>query len=170
MFDWYKIFMDGLFFSTVGSIYLILLLVYNPRLLMSEGDYPDDVLAAAPPRTTEETRLAAILSVPWFLWSTGFPIFSTVSYLQQNGPEISFWMAFGHAFLILFSFWLVDLVVLDWFMFCTITPNFLVIPGTEDFAGYKDFGMHLRGHFGKGLLILAVSGLAIAGAAWLIVY
>jgi hypothetical protein len=161
-----NILLDGLIFSAVGSIYLVLLLVYNPRLLMSEGDYPDDVLAAAPPRTKEETRLAAILSTPWFLWSLGFPLYSTVGYLQQAGADVSFGWAFAHAFLILLSFWLVDLVVLDWLMFCTITPKFLVIPGTEGFPGYKDFSMHLRGHFGKGLIILAVSGLAIAAAAW----
>jgi hypothetical protein len=166
MLDWNKILLDGLIFSVVGSIYLVLLLLYNPRLLMSEGDYPDDVLAAAPPRTKEETRLATILSTPWFLWSLGYPLYSTVGYLQQAGAGVNFGWAFAHAFLILFAFWLVDLVVLDWLMFCTITPKFLVIPGTEGFQGYKDFGMHLRGHFGKGLVILAVSGLAIAGAAW----
>ena len=169
MLDWNNILVDGLVFSAVGSVYLILLLVYNPRLLMSKGDYPDDVLAAVPPRTRQETRLAAILSTPWFLWSVGFPLYSTVVYLKQAGAGVNFGFAFGHAFLILFAFWLVDLIVLDWLMFCTITPKFVVIPGTEGFAGYKDFGMHLRAHFGKGLVILAVSGLAIAGVAWLIV-
>jgi hypothetical protein len=158
---------DGMIFSIVGSIYLVLLL-YNPRLLMSEGDYPADVIAAAPPRTREETRLAAILSFPWFLWSLGFPVYSTVKYLQLS-QGIGYWWAFAHAFLILLSFWLFDLLVLDWLMFCTITPKFLVIPGTEGFPGYKDFGMHLRAHFGKGLPILIVSGLAIAGLAWLLV-
>jgi hypothetical protein len=169
MLDWNKILIDGLVFSAVGSVYLVLLLIYNPRLLMSEGDYPDDVLTAAPPRTKKEIRLATILSVPWFLWSLGFPLHSTISYLRQPGITVSFGLTFGHAFMILFAFWLLDLVVLDWLMFCTITPKFLVIPGTEGFAGYKDFGMHLRGHLRKGLWILAVSGLAIAGAAWVIV-
>jgi hypothetical protein len=169
MLEWNKILIDGLIFSAVGSIYLVLLLIYNPRLLMSEGDYPADVLAAAPPRTKEETRLSALLSIPWFLWAVGFPLYSTMSYLQAGETAISFLAAFGHAFLILLSFWLVDLILLDWLMFCTITPKFLVIPGTEGFAGYKDFGMHLRGHFGKGLIILIISGALIAGAAWLIV-
>ena len=168
MLDVKMIVVDGLVFSVVGAVYLVVLLIYNPRLLMSEGDYPADVIAAAPPPTSEETRLATILSIPWFLWSLSFPVYSTVKYLQGGGGEIGFGWVFAHAFLILFSFWLFDLLVLDWLMFCTITPKFLVIPGTEGFAGYKDFGFHLRAHFGKGLPILVVSGLAVAGTAWLL--
>jgi hypothetical protein len=168
MLDLNKILIDGLIFSAAGSVYLVLLLVYNSRLFMSEGDYPPDVIAAAMPRTKEEKRLSAILSSPWLVWSIGFPLYSTIVFLQNTGGDAAFGLAFAHAFLILFSFWLVDLVVLDWLMFCTITPKFIVIPGTEGFAGYKDVGFHLRAHFGKGLVILVVSGLVIGGAAWFI--
>jgi tetrahydromethanopterin S-methyltransferase subunit B len=48
-----------------------------------------------------------------------------------------------------------DLLILDWLMFCTWTPQFVVLPGTEGMAGYKDYGLHFRG-FLIGLLIVAV--------------
>jgi len=36
-------------------------------------------------------------------------------------------------------------VVLDWLIFVTIQPDFVVIPGTEGLAGYKDYGFHFLG-------------------------
>jgi hypothetical protein len=46
-------------------------------------------------------------------------------------------------------------------MFCTITPRFVVIPGTEGMAGYKDYVFHLR-FFLIGSVISAAGGLVIA--------
>jgi hypothetical protein len=46
-------------------------------------------------------------------------------------------------------------------MYCTITPRFVVIPGTEGMAGYKDYVFHLRG-FLIGSVISAAGGLVIA--------
>lgn len=168
MLDWQKILVDGLIYSIPGSIYLVILLMIDNRMFLSKGDYPDDVLAAAPPRTPEETRKAAILSIPWFLWSFIFPIYSAVTFARAAGA-VSFWAVYAHAFLIFMSFWLVDLVILDGLMFCLVTPSFVVVPGTEGFAGYKDFGFHLRMHFTKGLPYLLAAGLAAAGVAWLII-
>jgi hypothetical protein len=37
-------------------------------------------------------------------------------------------------------------VLVDWLLLNTITPKWVVFPGTEGFAGYKDYGFHLRAH------------------------
>ena len=158
---------DGLVYSMVGGVYLILLLVLDNRMFLNKGDYPDDVLAAVPPRTEKETRKAVILSIPWFIWTFVFPLFSTLNFARQSPVSPPFPALFAHAFLIFVSFWLVDLIILDGLIFCLITPNFVVIPGTEGFPGYKDFGMHLRGHITKGLPYLALSGFVVAGVVWL---
>ena len=47
-------------------------------------------------------------------------------------------------------------------MFCAITPKFLVIPGTEGMAAYKDYGYHFRASL-IGTVIAGVTGLGIAG-------
>ena len=159
----------GAIYSLVGSIYLVILLMIDSRMFLTKGDYPDDVLAAVPPRTKEETRKATILSAPWFLWSIAVPVWSAFRYIAQADGTPPFWAVSLHAFLIFFSFWLVDLVVLDIIMFAGITPKFVVIPGTEGFPGYKDIGMHLRGHFKTGLPLLIVLGLVVGGIAWLFV-
>lgn len=166
MLDWQKILVDSLIYTIPGSIYLVILLMVDARMFLNKGDYPDDVLAAVPPRTPEETRKAAILSIPWLLWSFLFPGYSAYTFAQA--APVSFGVLYLHTFLVFMSFWLVDLVVLDGLMFCWITPSFVVIPGTEGFAGYKDFNMHLRGHFTKGIPYLLIAGLVVAGIVWVL--
>jgi hypothetical protein len=60
-----------------------------------------------------------------------------------------------------------DLLVLDWFFFCTVQPRLMVLPGTEGMPGYRDYRFHFIG-FLKGLVFCAVGGLIIA-LLWLVV-
>jgi hypothetical protein len=69
----------------------------------------------------------------------------------------AFLIAFGEAFL----FNLVDWLILDWLIFCTITPGLAVVPGTAGMAGYKNYAMHFRG-FVVGSVFSIVLGLLIA--------
>ncbi|MEJ2758261.1 MAG: hypothetical protein P8046_07240 [Anaerolineales bacterium] len=169
MMDVQLILVDGAIFSLIGAVYLVGMLMIDNRMFLNEGDYPDDVLAAVPPRTPEETKKAWWLGLPYFAWSFGFPLYSGFRFVQGAGAGVRFGAVVVHIFLVLMSFWLLDLVVLDGIMFCWITPKFVVIPGTEGFAGYKDFGMHLRGHFYKGLPMLMATSIALAGIVWLII-
>jgi hypothetical protein len=59
---------------------------------------------------------------------------------------------------------IVDLLVIDWLIVCTITPRFLIVPGTAGFAGYKDYGHHARG-FVVGVGVVAVTAIIAAGVA-----
>jgi hypothetical protein len=47
-------------------------------------------------------------------------------------------------------------------MFCFITPNFLIIPGTEGMQAYKDYVYHFRA-FLIGTILSIAAGLVIAG-------
>jgi len=44
-----------------------------------------------------------------------------------------------------------DLLVLDLWMFYTWTPKFLVLPGTEGMAGYKNYRPHLKAQLTTGI-------------------
>jgi hypothetical protein len=55
-----------------------------------------------------------------------------------------------------------DLLVLDLLMFYTWTPKFLVLPGTEGMAGYKDFRPHLKAQLTAGNLGLAAFAAVLA--------
>ncbi|MCJ7739553.1 MAG: nitroreductase, partial [Anaerolineae bacterium] len=78
------------------------------------------------------------------------------------GGDISFLLLFLNAFGVAFTFNLVDLLLLDWLMFCTITPRFVVIPGTEGMEAYKDYSYHFKASM-IGTILSVVAGLVIAG-------
>ena len=54
-----------------------------------------------------------------------------------------------------------------WLIFCTITPGFVVIPGSEGAEGYKNYGFHFRG-FLIGTDFSAVAGLIIGAISLLL--
>ena len=150
--------LGGLLLTAIAAPILVLTLYINPRIALS--DYPEDVQAAAPPRTKKELRQGILLSIPFLLASIVVPLYSTWLLKQENGGEIAYWMAFVTIFGVHLIFFLFDLIVLDILMFCTWTPSFLVIPGTEGMLGYKDWRMHVRGHMTTGLpLLLSVAAL-----------
>lgn len=168
MLDVGKILLDGSILSLAFSVIAVGGLMYNARLFLNKGDYPDDVLAAVPPKTKQEQRQAIILGVPFFLLMLGFLVYSALSYKSAAGGGVSFWLLSGHVFLVMMIPFLWDLIVLDWLMFCTITPSFVVIPGSEGFAGYKDYKFHLKGHT-KGLFFyLLPFTVLITGVVWLL--
>jgi len=67
------------------------------------------------------------------------------------------------------SFNIVDLFIIDWLVFCTITPNFIVIPGSEGNPAYKDYRFHFIG-FLKGCIFSTLGSLLYAGLLELIFY
>jgi hypothetical protein len=157
MFNLSKIILDGLLLSVIASLLLILSLIINPRIFLQ--DYPKDIQVAVPPKTPSEKRLSLLLGIPFLLALILVPFFSTLSLKQQNS---SFLALFMNAFGVAFIFNLVDWLVLDWLMFCTITPRFVVISGTEGMASYKDYWFHFRG-FIMGTLMSVIGALVIAG-------
>ena len=155
-----KILLDGALLSILSSILLIVVLWINPRLFLQ--DYPDEIQAVVPPKTDLEKRQSLIPGIPFLLLLFAVPFISTLVLKRQSGEIISFFPLFLNAFGVAFLFNLVDLLVLDWLLFCFITPGFLVIPGTEGMGEYKDYGFHFRA-FLIGTVLSIAGGLIIAG-------
>lgn len=166
MLDIGKILFDGGFFAILGGLYLLGLMRLNPRLFLNKGDVPPDILAAVPPKTEQEKRLSLILGIPFLIAIAAVPCISTLQF-KQAGNGAAFLSLFVHAFAILMIFNLFDLIVLDLFLYCTITPRFMVVPGTEGFAGYKDYGFHLRQH-AKSIIYMTLLALIIAAVVTLL--
>ncbi len=141
--------------SLVLSALILAVLWHNPRLLLQ--DYPKDVRAAVPPKTPAEKRRSAYWAVMFLLLLVAFPMLAALSAkAAHQGFSGVFLSAFGVGFL----FNLVDWLILDWLIVCTITPAFVVIPGTEGMAGYKNYAMHFRG-FLIGMVISMALGMLI---------
>jgi len=159
MINFTKIIIDGSLLSVLASITILGILRFNPRLFLQ--DYPDEIQERVQPKTDQEKRLSLMVGIPFLILLLLVPFLSTLSLAKQVGEE-SFFSLFINAFGVAFLFNLVDLLVLDWLIFCLITPDFLVIPGTKGMQAYKDYRFHFRA-FLIGTALSTVAGLGIAG-------
>jgi len=157
-----RILIDGTILSVLLTIIIYGSLGVNAAMWVH--DYPPDIRATvgdveAPPLQT------SIVGVLFFGATIGVVLYSNARLRQQNGGKLSFLAAFANSALILFFFAVWDLLILDWLIFVTIQPDFIVIPGTEGLAGYKDYFFHFEVSF-LGLtqwVSVLVGGLVLAG-------
>jgi hypothetical protein len=160
MFNIGKILLDGAILSILASLLLIGALRFNPRLFLQ--DYPQSIQSLVPEKTSKEKRQSLIVGVPFLLLLVVIPFLSTLRLMRQSGGEATFVQLFLHAFGVVFIFNLVDLILLDWLVFCTITPRFVMIPGIEGSQAYKDYLFHFKASI-AGAVLSIVAGLIIAG-------
>ena len=154
------ILIDGGILTAIVSTVLVLMLYLKPRMALS--DYPEDVRAAVPPRTKEELRAGIILSIPLLVLFIAYPLYSVWRVKIVFGDELTYWMSFAVIFGEYFMVSMFDLIVLDLFMFYTWTPKFLILPGTEGFAGYKDYRPHVKAQLTVGNLMLGIFSALLA--------
>jgi hypothetical protein len=166
MVDISKILIDGGILTAALLIFFFFIVIFKPRLFLSKKNVPSDILAAVPPRTKEEKRQGILLGAPVFLLLIGGVFYSTYTAYLQSGA--TFGPLFLHTFAIIFLASTVDLVLLDWLLMNTFTPSWIVFPGTEGFAGYKDYGFHGRAHL-RALIPQAIAAAIIAGIVLLLV-
>ena len=160
---WTGILAHGALVSLIASILLMLGLKINARAFLQ--DYPRAIQEKVPPKTISEKRLSYLFGIPFMLVLILGPLLSTFMLKSQGGvPFLGLWLNAAGIFVF---FNMVDWLILDWLIFCTITPRFVVIPGSEGMAEYKDYWFHLRG-FMLGISLSCLGGLIIAGVIFLI--
>ena len=160
MFDLSQFLLHAAVYVGLATLFLLGLVVYNPRLMMQ--DYPPAIKAVVPPRTDREKRLSTWLGLPFLLILFVYPVHAAFTFQAQAGGEAGFLPLFGYAFGIAFAFNLWDWLVLDWLIFCTLTPKWFVLPGSEGHPAYKDYAFHFRG-FLIGTAFSALMGMIAAG-------
>lgn len=143
----------------MGSMY------WNPAIWVH--DYPPDIKEAFGPAPEEVKRQGRLVAIPFFIIAFLGPIWSALRLKRRNGGRLSFAAAYAHIFGLILSVWLFDLTILDWLLFVTITPDIVVLPGTEGMAGYDDYAFHLREHM-RALPMLAIGTFLLALPAYLI--
>jgi hypothetical protein len=157
-----RVLVDGTILSVLLSIVIYGSLYVDP--LMWVGDYPPDIQAAVGVVSVPlgQTAIAGVLFLVIII---GVVLRSNAKLRRQNDGKLSFLTAFANSALIFLFFAVWDLVILDWLIFVTIQPGFIVIPGTEGLAGYKDYWFHFEVSFlgwAQWISIL-VGGLMMAG-------
>ena len=151
-------FLIMLVYNLLTSLALLWLVGRNPRYMMQ--DYPPEITADIPAQTAEEKRSGMRFGLPFLLFLMGFPlVFGLVNKFSGGMGFAANWLAL---FTLMLSFNLVDLVILDWMIFCFLTPRFMLLPGTEGHPGYKNYFFHFVG-FLKGMIFVLVGSLVVAG-------
>jgi len=158
-----RILTEGFMLSILFLAILIPSLAYNPRIWLQ--DYPKDIQRLVEPKSkTEEKQFILIGSIVMLLTLT--PLISSI---VLDGNQITFWTTFIQFYLIFTMVSLTDLIILDWLIFCIITPAFIIIPGTQGARGYKNFRFHFTGFF-KGAIIYGAFSLILAGIRIAVTY
>lgn len=148
--------------SAVMSVLLLGLLWMNPEILLN--DYPPDIRKKYGPMSERSKRQRLPVAIVIGAVALGI-VTASFSGVRTNGSgKIPFLTAFVHLFVMFSVFNVVDLLLLDWPL-VAIGPRFMVLPGTEGSAGYKDYGFHFRGFLIGAVLILVASGLMAAVVA-----
>lgn len=153
-----QLMLDASIYIGLATVFLVGLVLYNPRLMLQ--DYPPAIKAILPPKTDQEKKLSLRLGMPFLVTLLALPFVFTA---RLNGT--SFLELFLHGFGIVWLFNIWDWLVLDWLVFCTITPKSFVIPGSEGHPAYKDYAFHFRG-FLIGTVFSLIMGLLAASAAY----
>jgi hypothetical protein len=157
-----RILIDGTIMNLLLTIVVYGSIYVNP--LMWVSDYPPDIQEAVGPVDVPIDQ-KLVVGVLLLCIAVGVPLYSSAKLRRQNDGKLSFPAAFANSALIAFFFAVWDLLVLDWLIFVTIQPDFIVIPGTEGLAGYKDYWFHFEVSFlgwAQWISIL-VAGLILAG-------
>ena len=145
-------------YNLVCTATLLLLVYQHPRFMMQ--DYPPEILAGIPPKTDLEKRASLIYGLPFLLAILVYPLI--FGFINKFTLEADFLKNWRDIFLLMGSFNLFDLLVLDWLVFCTLTPPMFILPGTEGHPGYKNYRFHLIA-FLKGMLFVAAGSVLFAG-------
>jgi hypothetical protein len=153
-------FIYGIVFSLLFSALLLVMIKINPEGMLD--GLPLDIKARHGPVSEKTKRQRKPFVLLFFLIMIGVPLLSIRRYDLMTVGSPTFIELFVIVFTVFIVFNIVDLLILDWLIICTITPKFIVLPGTEGMAGYKDYGFHFRG-FLKGTVICLVSALIFAG-------
>jgi hypothetical protein len=149
----------GAILSVLMGLAFIGIAYLNPETWLPE--YPPDVREKFGPMSERAKRQRRLAGLPVFLLLFATIVLSAVQFAQIGGSV--FFAVFFGTFIVQLTFNAADLVILDWLIFVTLRPGFVVLPGTEGAEGYRDYGFHFRA-FLKGVAGSLVASLLVAGA------
>jgi len=151
--------LHGVIISVFLTIVLLISLLINAEMWLN--DYPPDVREKYGEMGDRAKKQRIPLAIAFF-GAIIVPLSIGVAQIMRtppNGPI--FGALFLYGFITLFFFNLYDLLILDWLIFVTIQPAFIILPGTEGMSGYKDYYFHFKG-FLKGIGFCTIGGLVVA--------
>lgn len=159
-----NILLYGSIFAVIVNLYLfVIMLTLSPRV-WAYADYPESITDGVPPQTNREKKIAGAIGIPFIIMVLGIPLFSTLVLENASGGIITLLDAFLNIYCILMIGNITEVMILDILIVGTITPDFVVIQGTEDLRDteYKAFrGHHAKAHI-RAIFAMAIVSLVLA--------
>lgn len=128
-------------------------------------DYPKELQGIIELAEFTNKKSAYIFETIAMFLIIAFIFFSGIYTYHEN--LVSYWTIFFHIFIVCMCWNIFDLIIMDWFIFCTWQPKFIVLPGSEGNKGYKNYRFHFVG-FLKGSIISSITSIFIAGICYII--
>ncbi|MFD5556353.1 hypothetical protein ACFWIA_21245 [Streptomyces sp. NPDC127068] len=113
-----------------------------------EHDYPpairDRFRAEHGGKSVRGARTSTAMGVLIALLLGTTPVVALTGLHQEQGSDLGFWPGFGFGTALFAWINLVDLLIVDWWLFCTLRPAFFTLPGTGGMPEYRDKAFHWR--------------------------
>jgi hypothetical protein len=165
----WSIVVDAAIYGVILSVVLFPLVLalawMNPEIMLN--DYPPDVRAKHGPMSERAKRQRLAVAPLFIAILLGIGVVSFRGLHAASGGNVPFRDAAIHLFIMLSVFNVLDWLALDWLIVVRACPRFIVLPGTEGLAGYKDYGFHFRG-FVIGMGLTAAASVLLAGVVALL--
>lgn len=167
LFDWQLLYQEAFIYGLVLSLTITIFMVISGAIALDAfvDSYPPEIQRKYGAVSPQAIRLRPYFAVLLFSLILIIPLLG-LGKLQTEHGSITFLPALVFSGIVLFVFNTYDLLILDLFLFCTIQPSIMVLPGTKGMAAYRDYRFHFIG-FLKGLGFNAVGSLVIA-IVWIV--
>ncbi len=120
----------GLFYGATLSVLMAVAFLgiafINPEIWLP--DYPPDIRERFGQMSQRAERQRRLVGIPVFLLLVAVMVVSIFRFVQIGGGSVFFAVFLG-IFVMLVVFNAVDLLILDWLIFNTLTPRIIVLPG-----------------------------------------
>lgn len=147
----------GTVFGVVFSAAMLVIGKINAEMILN--DYPPDIRAKYGAMSDSTRKQANWITLP-LLATLGLVTALGLGQLRSLSGELTFVETLIVS-TVIFQMWnLLDLILLDWFLLMTLKPKFMILPGTEGMAGYRDYGFHFR-KFLNGILFTFILALVV---------
>ena len=147
----------GMIFGMVFSAAMLIIGRINAEMILN--DYPPDIRAKYG-AMSEATRKQANLMTRPLLATLGLVVVLGLGQLREISGALTFIETLIVS-TVIFQMWnLLDLILLDWFLLMTLKPKFMILPGTEGLAGYRDYGFHFK-KFLNGIVFTFILALVV---------
>jgi hypothetical protein len=154
--------LHGAVLSALLSGFIIVTLLRHPMIWVN--DAPPEIRAAAGPISPADRRLQRVGGAAFMLLLVVFPVLAVVGLRPLGGGALTFAPAALSVFIVLMTFNVVDLVLLDWLLVERLLPGRVAFPGAPGMRFTRGDAYHFRGFLiGTGLSLAAavvIGGLA----------